>query len=749
MDTGRTTFGRTRRAALAALALAVVAVLAPLVPGAPAAAAPPPVTHGGLVNPMPIRNTPHIVGTDVRTEAVLDLGDRVIVGGTFTQVKQWNLPQVHDRRYLFAYDKATGAIDPTFRPQPTDRVSALLLADDGSVLVSGRFKQIGGLDIPYVAKLDPATGQPVRGFVPRPTGMVYDMHLANGNLYLGGTFGKVGGQTRTNFAIVDAATGAVRSGPDVAFASAPRGTTRVSRFDVTPDGTKLVAIGNFARVGGQVRQNVAMLNLSGTGATVSGWNTDRYKEGTCGNGDSRWDTITYDVDISPNGRFFVIVTTGGPNVTTRLCDTATRWETSGTGTASPTWINFTGGDSLTSVAITDAAVYVAGHMRWLDNPQGRDSAGPGAKARSGIGAIHPETGKALSWNPGRDRGLVTPRLVATREGLYVLNDSDYLGGREPEHHHPKFGYMTLTGTIPPPAGGTPTAPGTPTVSKPTATSATVSWPAATATGAITGYTVVARAGTTVLKTQNAGTARTVDMTGLPGGRAITFSVTARTGAGTGPEATSAPAVLPFATVDAFTTRQFRDLIGRGPTASELADWNRRVGGGTVTPQAAIDGLLSSASVEKVATVVRLYDSNYQRRPDAGGFRFWRTEVRNGTSMNWIAQHFAKSREFRTLYGSLSDGEFVDRVYQNVLDRRPDRKGRDFWIGELRRLSRGRVMLLFSESAENKAANRQITDITLVVHLMLDRKPQGESSWTGSRADLVASVLASTEYDQRV
>ena len=54
-----------------------------------------------------------------------------------------------------------------------------------------------------------------------------------------------------------------------------------------------------------------------------------------------------------------------------MCDAAARFETADQGTAiEPTWINWTGGDSLYSVAVTGVAVYVGGHMRWLDNPYG-------------------------------------------------------------------------------------------------------------------------------------------------------------------------------------------------------------------------------------------------------------------------------------------------------------------------------------------------------------------------------------------
>jgi hypothetical protein len=89
----------------------------------------------------------------------------------------------------------------------------------------------------------------------------------------------------------------------------------------------------------------------------------------------------------------------------------------------PTWINYTGGDTLYSVAATGAAVYVQGHNRWLDNPYGRDFAGPGAKVRLGIGAIDSDTGKALAWNPSKPALQGGHDLLATADGLWVMSDS--------------------------------------------------------------------------------------------------------------------------------------------------------------------------------------------------------------------------------------------------------------------------------------------------------------------------------------
>ncbi len=67
--------------------------------------------------------------------------------------------------------------------------------------------------------------------------------------------------------------------------------------------------------------------------------------------------------------------TGGQGLD--VCDAAARFETGVAAPSAPTWINYTGGDSLYSVAATGTAVYVQGHQRWMDNPQGNNSPGPG------------------------------------------------------------------------------------------------------------------------------------------------------------------------------------------------------------------------------------------------------------------------------------------------------------------------------------------------------------------------------------
>ena len=184
--------------------------------------------------------------------------------------------------------------------------------------------------------------------------------LVGDRLLVGGAFQTVAGVPRRGLAALNARTGAADPSVDLRLAS-PRKTTtgatspvRVEALDVSADGARLVFVGNFGTVAGQARHQLAVAKLTATGAALSGWSTDRYQP-QCA---KTIPSYLRGVDISPDGRWFVAVTTGGPFPGT-LCDAASRFEF-GTETAGmqPTWVNHTGGDTLLSVAITGAAVYV-------------------------------------------------------------------------------------------------------------------------------------------------------------------------------------------------------------------------------------------------------------------------------------------------------------------------------------------------------------------------------------------------------
>ncbi|WP_412538193.1 PKD domain containing protein [Longispora sp. K20-0274] len=414
--------------ALTAAALAVAVLLAPC----PATAD---LAQADVVSERPMSWTPHVLDGTVYAIAVV--GDIAVVGGDFTTVRAASSGTAVRRRYVFAFRLGTGELLPDFAPTLDGTVYALSAGEDGHVYVGGAFTQVNGEDRRGLAKLDIRTGATDRAFTGTiADGEVHTLVARGDRLYVSGWFSAISGVWRTALARLDARTGEADHGFAPALTRAGGGLVRVEAMAVTRDGATLLIDGSFTQVDGFDRFNLALLDVADALPYVRDWNTDAYRNSTC-----IWSPSTYlrGLDFAPDGSYFVVVTSGHINEPTKLCDTAARFE-AGDGTHKPTWVNHTGANTLLSVAVTGSAVYVGGHQQWLDNTYGRNkSRGPGAVPRPGIGAIDPDTGKALDWNPTKDRGVGVEALVAYPGGLLVGSDTEYMG----HEYHARLGGFEL------------------------------------------------------------------------------------------------------------------------------------------------------------------------------------------------------------------------------------------------------------------------------------------------------------------
>ena len=167
------------------------------------------------------------------------------------------------------------------------------------------------------------------------------------------------------------------------------------------------------------------------------------------------------------------------------------------------------------------------------------------------------------------------------------------------------------------------------------------------------------------------------------------------------------ALAPFEDEAVFVKRQYQDLLGRQPSAQELA-----AGLEAVAPYNTAnftDGLAHDpARVAERHPVIRLYFAFFKRSPDVSGANYWITKRKNGTNLNQIASNFAGSSEFQNKYGSLSNQDFVKQIFVNVFDRQPDPNGLAYWTKKLdqKTATRGQVMVGFSESNEYKGSGGQ-------------------------------------------
>ncbi|WP_432979278.1 PKD domain containing protein [Dactylosporangium sp. CA-233914] len=409
-----------RRSMIAAAA----ATLAAIAVAIPASAA---LNQPAQVSTDPADFTPNVLDGEVRAFAVV--GDAVVVGGDFTTVADAKRKVRYNRRNLFAYRAATGEILP-FAPQPDAPVLTLATGPNNTVYAGGAFQKIAGGSQRGLAQLSLADGARVSAFTAAINWGDTRSIIAQGPyLYAAGSFSRIGSTNRVGLARLDATTGAVDPAFDLKLAAPHLTRVKLEDLALTPDGTRLAAVGAVEQAAGQWRAQVVMVDMPAGGAVrLADWYTDAYAH-QCRSG---FETYLRGIDFDPTGTYATIVATGRKWGDDLMCDTAARFDLRGTGMHRPLWVNWTGGDSLYSVADTGAAVYVGGHQRWMDNPQGRETAGPGAVSRPGIAAIDPRTGKATAWNPKRQpRGVGARALLATPQGLLVGSDTERIGG---EYH---------------------------------------------------------------------------------------------------------------------------------------------------------------------------------------------------------------------------------------------------------------------------------------------------------------------------
>lgn len=217
------------------------------------------------------------------------------------------------------------------------------------------------------------------------------------------------------------------------------------------------------------------------------------------------------------------------------------------------------------------------------------------------------------------------------------------------------------------------------------------------------------------------------------------------------------AMPPFNSRAALVNQQYRDFFKRDATSAEQAKWasNNPATSKPYTAREILDWFVQNDAVKR-GPLVRLYKAYYKRWPDAGGYDYWIRKMQNGTKLTAVSDYFAQSSEFKRNYVSLSNDEFVKLVYVNVLGRVGDQAGYNYWLNKLnaKKITRGGLMVQFSESSEFKRKYGLDCDLTGVTLRML-RRPATDAELQEWNPDETAETLASpiifesAEYANRI
>lgn len=406
-----------------------------LVPSAATAAL---VPEDRLVQEVPVDGTPDVLSADGLEKAfvysVAETTSKVVLGGDFDRARDAvdrGGDTILDVANLLAFDPDTGAVDRTFAQVPVGQVNVVLTDPDGTTLwVGGRFSEIGGVRRRNLAAIDTTTGAVLRTFDAGVVdGPVEDLRLVDGRLWVAGGFRSIGGRVQPGLATVTATSGQVlpfMRHPVTGLQRPGQGNTDVRKIDVTPNGRRLVGVGNFRKVGGKVRRQLLVLDIGGRRAKIAAWRSSFFGQACA----PVYDSYVKDVDLSPDGTWFAVATTGANAGEGAACDSVSRFETrSSAADVRPTWVANTGGDTTWAVEAGVGILYTGGHFQWQNNAYGRDKSTPGAGAveRTGLAALDPRNGMPLDWNPTRTRGKGVFDFLRSERGLYVASDTDRIG----------------------------------------------------------------------------------------------------------------------------------------------------------------------------------------------------------------------------------------------------------------------------------------------------------------------------------
>lgn len=168
----------------------------------------------------------------------------------------------------------------------------------------------------------------------------------------------------------------------------------------------------------------------------------------------------------------------------------------------------------------------------------------------------------------------------------------------------------------------------------------------------------------------------------------------------------------------FVSLLYQNVLDRPADATGLANWSTRLDGGMTRADAVLGFSQSQEFAANTTTaanaysaahtssvwaddVFRLYHATLDRDPDLTGFTNWTDRLGSAErSLTQVASGFVNSTEFQNTYGTLDNTEFVEQLYQNVLDRAADATGLANWSARLEGgMTRADVVLGFSQSQE--------------------------------------------------
>ena len=447
--------GKWRRGAAAVAGVLVVSAVGYVTPAAAS-----PATHAGQrpgsVSATPVSGTPELVPSpgkaQDRIRQLVQCGGTMYAVGSFSRIVQGGT--TYTRNNVFSFSAAAPYTITSWAPRVNGIVNSVAFSGTScaDAYIGGDFTAVGGTAVKDIAEIDTTVGAVNPRFgASTAGGQVETLLGVGGHLLVGGHFTAINGSRADPFmASVSPVTG-----KDDGFlhlnisgyyhycdrrGHCTQGThSSVSNQQLSHGRTLDLVEGDFTSVGGLRREQIFMLNLATDPATVTGWTSPQW-DGS--DPSDPYQCIPVEAFYlraaawAPGDQTIYIATTGyhplnlptGSYPRSGLCDATAAFPAT-QAAVTDRWISYDGCYSLYSVAADASTVYVAGHPRYQDNPDGCKFSGPGAVADSGMAGLLPANGSVL-LSPGGAALYTMSKanaddMLVTGTGLWIASSNRY------------------------------------------------------------------------------------------------------------------------------------------------------------------------------------------------------------------------------------------------------------------------------------------------------------------------------------
>jgi hypothetical protein len=404
--------------AVAASGLMVIAASAAQAQGA--GGEPPPA---GVVSATPASGTPHLKASDnnpiQQIRQLVQCGNTMYGVGSFSQIIKGSTTYTPENVSSFQATKPytvtgwapniVGTEGSTSDASDAVNTIAFVNGNCADAYIGGKFTSINGTTVANIAEIDTTTGNVVAGFGTKASGAVQTMVGAGNHLLVGGNFTGVNGDTADPYMVSLSPTTGKSDGflhlnisGNYQYPGVATNATRVFNQQLSHGGSLDLVEGDFTSVGGLPRQQIFMLNVGGSSASVTGWTSPEW--------DGSDPSQPYQcVGIEP---FYIQAAAWSPD---------------------------------DSAAADANGAYFGGHERFSMNANDCDGLGDGGYNAPGMEGLDPANGNLYVSADGsagyysRDRGLGADDMLTTSAGLIASDNqsgSQMCGGPEPIRYLP-------------------------------------------------------------------------------------------------------------------------------------------------------------------------------------------------------------------------------------------------------------------------------------------------------------------------